>query len=383
MDFEFTEEQKMIRAMVRDFAEKEIAPVASEANRREECPMGVVKRMCEMGFFGLILPVEYGGGGADYISYCIMLEELGRVDVGMAAMVSPHISLVCKNILKFGDEAQKQRYLPKLATGEMLACLGSTEPNVGSDVAAMETMAVKDGDNWVINGNKMWITNGGIADVALVIAQTDKSQGGKGITAFIVEKGTPGFSSQDIHHKLGMRSSNTAELIFEDCRIPEKNMLGPVGKGMTIALTGFDSARIGVIARSIGAAQACIEASVAYAQTRKQFGKPIGSYQLIQASLADMNVQTEAARLLMYRAAYLKDRGDAATVETSMAKYYASEIALKVANAAIQIHGSYGYSDEFPVERFMRDVRASLIVEGTSDIHKLIIGRSMTGINAF
>ncbi|MFC1913985.1 acyl-CoA dehydrogenase family protein [Chloroflexota bacterium] len=383
MDFELTEEQNMIRTTVRDFAEKEIAPVARDNNRDEIFPAGLVQKMGEMGFLGLNLPVEYGGGGADYVSYCVMLEELGRVDMGTSVTVSSHISLAGKSILGWGTEEQKKRYIPRLASGEIIGCLGTTEPNVGSDVSSIETSAVLQGDEWVLNGNKMWISNGGVAGVAIVIAQTDKSQGGKGLTAFLIDRGMPGFSTKDIHHKLGARSSNTAELIFEDCHVPKENMLGPVGKGMSVALSAFDSARLGVASRTVGLAQGCIDASVAYAQTRKQFGKLIGSFQLIQELIADMTVQTEAARLLVYRAAALKDKGDPATVQTSMAKYYVSEIALKAANSAIQIHGSYGYSDEYPVERFFRDVRVSSILEGTSQVHKLIIGRAMTGLNAF
>ena len=383
MDFEFSEEQTMIRTMVRDFAEKEIVPVARDNNRYERFPADLVKKLGEMGFLGLNLPSEYGGGGSDYMSYCIMLEELAQADVGMAVTASVHISLCEKTILQWGTEAQKQKYLPRLIRGEILGCLATTEPNVGSDVSSIETSAVLQGDEWVLNGNKMWISNGGVAGIAIIIAQTDKSKGGKGLTAFIVERDTPGFSTEDIHNKLGIRSSNTAELIMEDCHLPQENVLGPVGKGMSVALSSFDSARLGVAARSIGVAQACIDASVSYVQTRKQFGKEIGSFQLIQEMLADMTVETEAARLLVYRAACLKDKGNPATIETSMAKYYSSEIALKAANNAIQIHGSYGYSDEFPVERYFRDVRVSSILEGTSQMHKLIIGRAKIGLSAF
>ncbi|MFC1952374.1 acyl-CoA dehydrogenase family protein [Chloroflexota bacterium] len=383
MDFDFTEEQTMIRTMARDFAEKEIAPVARDNNRDERFPTELVKKMGETGFMGLDLSAEYGGGGADHISYCIMLEELARADLGVAITVSSHISLAGKSIERWGNEEQKKKYLPKLSSGEILGALATTEPNVGSDVSSIETSATLQGDEWVLNGNKMWISNGGVADIVIIIAQTDKSKGGRGLTAFIVEKGTPGFSSLDMHHKLGSRSSNTAELAMEDCRVPQKNVLGPVGKGMSVALSAFDEARLGVAARTVGAAQACIDAAVAYAQTRQQFGKAIGSFQLIQGMIADMAVETEAARLLVYRAAALKDKGDPATVQTSMAKYYASEIAFKAANNSLQIHGSYGYTDDFPVERFLRDIRVSSILEGTSQMHKLIIGRSLTGLNAF
>ncbi len=383
MDFEFSEEQAMIRSTARDFAEKEIAPVARDNSRNEHFPEDLVKKMGGLGFMGLSLPVEYGGGGADHISYCLLLEELAHADLGIAVSISAHLSLVGKPISRWGTEEQKQKYLPHLASGEMLACFATTEPNVGSDISSIETLATPKGDEWVLNGNKMWITNGGVAGVALIIAQTDKEKGGKGLTAFLVERGTPGFSSQDIHNKLGTRSSNTAELILEDCHIPQENMLGPLGKGMSVALSAFDEARLGVAARTVGAAQACIDAAVSYSQTRKQFGKFIGSFQLIQEMLADMAVETDAARLLVYRAATLKDKGDPATTQTSMAKYYASEVAWRVANNALQIHGSYGYSDDFPVERFLRDIRVSSILEGTSQVHKLIIGRALTGFNAF
>lgn len=383
MNFEITEEQAMIRDTIRDFAEKEVAPASRDNNRDEHFPLDLINKLGEMGVLGLNLPSEYGGGGADYISYCIMLEELGRVDLGVAVTVSVHLSLGGKTVLQWGSEEQKEKYLPRLASGEMLACLATTEPNVGSDVSSIETSAVFQGDEWVLNGTKTWISNGGVADIAIIIAQTEKSLGSKGLTAFIVERGTKGFSSRDLHNKLGIRSSNTAELVLEDCRVPQGNVLGPVGKGMSVALSAFDSARLGVAARTVGAAQACIDASVSYAQTRKQFGRLIGSFQLIQELIADMTVETEAARLLVYRAAAIKDKGEPATIETSMAKYYSSEIALKAANNAIQIHGSYGYSDEYPVERYFRDVRVSSILEGTSQMHKLIIGRAMTGINAF
>jgi butyryl-CoA dehydrogenase len=383
MNFELTEEQTMIRTTTRDFAEKEIAPFARENDRNEHFPADIVKKMAGMGFLGLNIPAEYGGEGADYVSYCIMLEELGRADCSMAVTASAHSCLASKTILNWGTEAQKKKYLPRLSTGEILGCFATTEPDVGSDISAIETTAALRGDEWVLNGSKMWITNGGVAEIAVIVAQTDKSKGHRGLAAFLVDRGTPGFSSTDIHNKFGMRGSNTAELVLDDCRVPLENLLGPLGKGMSVALSAFDNARLGVAARSVGVAQACIDASVAYSQNRKQFGKFIGNFQLIQEMIADMSVETEAARLLVFRAAYMKDKGDAATVQTSMAKYYSSEIALKAANNAIQIHGSYGYSDEYPVQRYFRDVRASSILEGTSQMHKLIIGRAVTGLDAF
>jgi alkylation response protein AidB-like acyl-CoA dehydrogenase len=260
MNFEITEEQAMIRDTIKDFAQKEVAPVSRDNNRHERFPSDLIKKLGEMGVLGLSLPPEYGGGGADHISYCIMLEELGRVDLGVAVTVSSHLSLGGKTILQWGTEEQKQKYLPRIASGEILACLATTEPNVGSDVSSIETSAVLQGDEWVLNGTKTWISNGGVADVATIIVQTDKRLGSKGLTAFIIERGTKGFSSKDLHNKLGIRSSNTAELVLEDCRVPKANVLGPVGKGMSVALSAFDNARLGVAARTVGVAQACIDA---------------------------------------------------------------------------------------------------------------------------
>jgi butyryl-CoA dehydrogenase len=384
MDFDLNEEQLMIKAMARDFAEKEIAPVSKEMNRNKVFSLDLVKRMGELGFLGINIPSQYGGGDGNYMSYAVMLEELARVDLGVAVTASSHLSLGCKTILHWGTEEQKMKYLPKMTSGEMLGALATTEPNVGSDVSSIETTAVQKGDEWIINGNKMWISNGGVCGVVTIVAQTDKSKGHKGLTAFLVERGTPGFSSLEIHNKMGCASSSTAELVLEDCKVPKENILGTVGKGMSVALSAFDSARLGVGARTVGVAQGCIDASIAYAKDRKQFGKPIGSFQLIQELIAEMTVETEAARLMVHRAATKKDKtGEPASLETSMAKYYAAEVAIKAANQAIQIHGSYGYSDEYPVERYFRDVRVSAILEGTSQIQKLIIGRALTGISAF
>lgn len=383
MDFEFTEEQNMVRSTMRDFAQKEVAPAARDNNRHERFPEDLVKKLAEMGFMGLTISPEYGGGGADHISYCVMLEELAQADYGVAVTISVHLSLCAKTISNWGNPEQKKRFLPRLATGEILGGLATTEPNVGSDVSSIETSAKLKGNEWILNGSKTWISNGGLAGVIVVIVQTDKTQGHRGLAAFLVEKGMPGFTTRDMHNKLGARSSNTAELFFEDCRVPQANLLGPVGKGQSVALSAFDNARLGVAARTVGVAQACIDASVSYAQTRKQFGKVIGSFQLIQEMIANMSVETAAARLLLYRAAVLKDKGLPGTVETSMAKYYSSEIALRAANSAIQIHGSYGYSDDYPVERYLRDVRVSSILEGTSQMHQMIIGRDKTGLSAF
>jgi butyryl-CoA dehydrogenase len=383
MDFDLTEEQIMIRNLMKDFAKNEIIPKMRDDDRNERFPTDILEKMAPLGLLGAPLPEEYGGMGIDHVAYALMIEELGYASFALRSIVSAHISLFQQTLNQWGTEEQKQKYLPRTTKGELLGCFATTEPNVGSDVSSIETSAVRDGGKWRLNGNKMWISNGGVAGVALVFAQADKAKKHRGITAFLVEKGTPGFSSQDIHGKLGLRSANTAELIFEDCLVPEDSVLGQVGDGFKIAMTAFDEARLCVAAGSVGLAQACIDASVLYAQTRQQFGKPIGSYQLVQELIADMIVETEAARLLTYRAAYLKNKGVRNTVETSMAKYYATEVALRAANNAIQVHGGYGFSDEYPVERYYRDVKVGTLLEGTSQMHKLIIGREATGINAF
>ena len=383
MDFDLTEEQIMIRNLMKDFAKNEILPKARDDDRDERFPRDILDKMAPLGLLGAPLPEEYGGMGIDHIAYVLMMEELGRVSFALRSIVSVHISLFQLTLSQWGTEEQKQKYLPRATKGEILGCFATTEPNVGSDLASIETSAVLDGGKWRLNGNKMWISNGGVAEVALIFAQTDKAKKHRGIAAFLVDRDTPGFSSTDIHGKLGLRSANTAELILKDCVVPEENVLGQVGEGFKIAMTAFDNARLCVAAGCVGLAQACIDASVLYAKTRQQFGKPIGSYQLVQEMIADMIVETEAARFLTYRAAYLKDKGVPHTVETSMAKYYASEVALRAANNAIQVHGGWGFSDEYPVERYYRDVKVATLLEGTSQMHKLIIGRNATGLNAF
>jgi butyryl-CoA dehydrogenase len=383
MDFDLTEEQIMIRNLMRDFAKKEILPKARDDDRNERFPGDILDKMAHLGFLGAPLPEEYGGMGIDHIAYILMIEELGRASFALRSIVSVHISLFQQTLNQWGTEEQKQKYLPRTTKGEILGCFATTEPNVGSDIASIETSAVLDGGKWRLNGNKTWISNGGVAGVALIFAQTDKAKKHRGLAAFLVERDTPGFSSRDIHGKLGVRSANTAELILEDCLVPEENLLGQVGDGFKIAMSAFDNARLCVAGGCVGLAQACIDAGVLYAQTRQQFGKPVGSYQLVQEMIANMIVETEAARFLTYRAAHLKNKGVPNTVETSMAKYYASEVALRAANNAIQIHGGYGYSDEYPVERYYRDAKVATLLEGTSEMHKLIIGRNATGISAF
>lgn len=382
MDFELTEEQSMIRNMVRDFAEKEIIPVAREYDRQERFPWEIVDKMASLGWLGALLPAEYGGMGIDYISYFLMMEEIGRASFSLHEIVSAHISLVEKALHRWGNESQKEAYLRRLARDELLGCFAITEPNAGDDVGAIETSAVHEGDSWLINGNKTWITNGGVAGLALILVQTDKSKGHRGLTTFIVERETPGFSSQEIRGRLGLRSASIAELFLDGCRIPAGNLLGEIGQGMEITREPINEARLCNAAGCVGLAKACIDASIKYAQTRYQFGRPIGKFQLVQELIADMIVGTEASELLVYRAAHLHNKGIPNTTEVSIAKYFASENALRGANNAIQVHGAYGYCDEHPVERYFRDIRSMTIAGGTSQMQKLLIGRSALGMSA-
>jgi len=384
MDLDLNEQQLMVRQTVRDFADKEIIPVSRQLDREERFPTEIVKKMSALGFMGAPISQDYGGMGLDTVSYSLLIEEIGRANFGLRSIVSAHLSLIGQTIEQWGTPEQKKKYLPPMCRGDMLGCFATTEPNIGSDVGSIETSAVKDGKYWVLNGTKMFISNGGVAGVALVFATTDKSKGYRGLAGFLVDRGTPGFSSRDIHGKLGLRCSNTAELILDNCRVPEDAILGgQPGSGFKHAMSAFDKARLCVAAGCVGLAQACVDACVEYAKNRKQFGKPIGGHQLVQGIIADMIVETQAARLLTYRAAAERDKGNPATIETSMAKYFSSEIAFRAANNAIQVHGGYGYIDEFPVERYLRDVRVASLLEGTSQVHKLIIGRNALDINAF
>ncbi|MBI2954081.1 MAG: acyl-CoA dehydrogenase family protein [Chloroflexi bacterium] len=383
MEFDLSEEQEMVRRLVRDFAEREIAPVIRDHDRAGCFPWEIIRKMSPLGLLGAPVPQEYGGMGVDFITYAIIIEQLGHADTSLRTTVSVHSSLAELAILYYGNEEQRRRYLPRLASGEIIGGFSITEPNVGSDAAGMQTIAAQDGDTWVLNGNKLWVTNGALGGLAIVFAQTDRSQGVKGISAFIVEAVLPGFTATEIRGKMGLRSSSTAEFVFEDCRVPQENLLGQIGDGFKIAMACLDNGRLGIAAGCVGLAQACIDASVKYARERKQFGRPIGSFQLVQDKVAEMVIETEAARFLVYRAAYLKNKGERNTREASIAKLYASEAAKRAADRAIQIHGSYGYSDEYPVERHYRDVRADTIYEGTSEIQKLIVGRHTLGIDAF
>jgi butyryl-CoA dehydrogenase len=383
MDFALTDEQRLIQETARSFTDNEIVAQSRENDRNEHFDLELVAKIAEQGYLGAIVPREYGGAGLDYLTYGLIVEEIGRGDSAMRTVISVQTSLVCSALLRWGTEEQKQRYLPKLCSGEWLGCFGLTEPDTGSDAANQRTRAKKTDSGWVINGGKMWISLGNHAKLAMIFAQTDPEKGHRGLACFLVEtEGNDGFRPSEIHHKMGLRGSDTAEISLSDCEVPEDSLLGEVGDGFKIAMTSLDSGRYSVAAGCVGICQGCVEESVNYAKERQQFGRPIASFQLVQAMIADMKVDTDAARMLVYRAAYLKDNGKPSTTETSIAKLYATEAAVKSANTAIQVHGGAGYVDDHPVERYFRDVRVTTLYEGTSQIQKLIIGRALTGINA-
>jgi alkylation response protein AidB-like acyl-CoA dehydrogenase len=382
MDFDLSPEQQQIHRLANEFADREIAPGARERDRAERFPWDVLKKMAPIGFLGGPIPEEYGGMGVDFISHAIITEAIGRADSSVRTTLSVQISLVEITILKFGTEEQKRTWLPRLCTGEVIGCFGLTEPAVGSDATRLQATARRDGNDWILNGRKMWISNGSVSKLALVFANADPSMGHKGITAFLVDREKSPYGSQALHGKLGLRSSDSSEVILDNVRVPDAMRLGEVGEGFKIAMAALDSGRYSVAAGAVGQAQAAIDASVAYATQRHAFGKPIAGHQLVQELIADMVVETEAARLLVYRAGHLKNKGVASTRETSIAKLYAGEMAQRACDNAIQIHGGYGFSDEFPVERFWRDARVNRLYEGTTQIQKLIIGRFATGIDA-
>ena len=383
MNFDLTEEQKMVKDMAKKFAETEIIPFARENDIKEHFPTEILKKMAPLGFLGGPIPEKYGGAGLDFISDAIIFEEIGRADSSLRTTLSVQVSLVGLTLLLWGSEEQKQKYLPKLCKGEFIGCFALTEPGAGSDAASLSTSAVLKSTDWVLNGTKTWISNGGIADISIVFAVTDKATEHHGITAFIVEKGSPGFSTKDIKGKLGLKASNTSELIFEDCRIPKNALLGRIGEGFKIAMSALDNGRYGVASGCVGIIQGCIDACTKYTKERHQFEKPIASFQLIQDKIARMVVDCDAARLLVYRAGYLKNKGVINTVETSIAKYFASEAANRAASDAVQIFGGYGYSNAYPVERYFRDAKVATIYEGTSEIQKLIIASHVLGVKAF
>jgi butyryl-CoA dehydrogenase len=383
MDFALTDEQRLIQETARSFTNNEIIAQARENDRNEHFDLDLVRKIADQGYLGAIMPREYGGAGLDYLTYGLIVEEIGRGDSAMRTVISVQTSLVCSALLRWGTEEQKQRYLPKLCSGEWLGCFGLTEPDTGSDAANQRTRAKKTDSGWVINGAKMWISLGNHAKLAMIFAQTDPDQGHRGLACFLVETdGNPGFQPQEIHHKMGLRGSDTASISLSDCEVGEDAMLGQVGDGFKVAMSSLDSGRYSVAAGCVGICQGCVEESVNYAKERQQFGRPIASFQLVQAMIADMKVETDASRMLVYRAGYLKDAGKPSTTETSIAKLYATEAAVKCANTAIQVHGGAGYVDDHPVERYFRDVRVTTLYEGTSEIQKLIIGRALTGINA-
>jgi butyryl-CoA dehydrogenase len=382
MDFELTDEQQLIRETARSFTDNEIVERARENDRNEHFDVELVRMIADQGYLGAIVPREYGGAGLDYRTYGLVVEEIGRGDSAMRTVVSVQTSLVCSAFLRWGTEEQKQHYLPKLCSGEWLGCFGLTEPDTGSDAANQRTRARKTDGGWVINGAKMWISLGNHAKVALIFAQTDPDKGHRGLACFLVDTDQPGFQPQEIHHKLGLHGSDTAAISLDDVEVSDDQLLGEVGDGFKVAMSSLDSGRYSVAAGCVGICQGCLDASVRYSKDRVQFGRPIASFQLVQAMIADIAVETDASRMLVWRAGYLKDAGKPNTTETSIAKLYATEAAIKAANTAIQVHGGSGYVDDYPVERYLRDVRVTTLYEGTSQIQKLIIGRALTGINA-
>lgn len=385
MNFDLTSEQKQIQDLARSFAQKEIVPRVREYDRAGKFPLDLVKKMGELGFLGCHVPVEYGGSGLDYISLALMAEEFGAACSSVQTFISVQLSLVTSAIVQWGTEEQKKKYVPKLVSGELIGCYCLSEPNSGSDAVSMTTMASKKNGKWVLNGTKMWISNGKYSDVAIVFAQTDKSleKKYKGIVAFIVDTKSKGYTANEIEGRLGLRASSTCEVVLENVEVPEENVLGKVGDGFKVAMNALDFGRYSLAAGTVGAARACLEAAVKYAKERVQFGKAIGSFQLVQAMIAEMVTEVDAARLLVHRAGHLKNTGAKNTLETSIAKLYATEVAQRCAYKAIQVHGGYGFVDEFPVERFYRDVRVSTLYEGTSEVQKLIIGGQILGIKAF
>jgi butyryl-CoA dehydrogenase len=382
MDFDLTDEQQLIRSTAREFTDKEIVEQAKQNARDHRFDLEIVKKIADQGYLGAIVPREYGGAGLDYLSYGLVVEEIGRGCSSVRTVISVQTSLVCSAILKWGGEDQKQHYLPKLCSGEWLGCFGLTEPDTGSDAAKQKTRAKRTDKGWVINGAKMWISMGNYAKVALIFAQTDPEKGHRGLACFMVDTDQPGYQASTIEHKMGLHASDTASIALEDVEVTEDQMLGQVGDGFKVAMSSLDSGRYSVAAGCVGICQGCVEESVKYAKEREQFGKPIATFQLVQAMIADMVLKTDASRMLVWRAGWLKDKGRPNTLETSVAKLHATEAAVECANTAIQVHGGAGYVDDHPVERYFRDVRVTTLYEGTSQIQKLIIGRAMTGINA-
>jgi butyryl-CoA dehydrogenase len=378
VDFGLSSEQELIRSTAREFVEREIVPHARDWDRAEEMDRGIVEQLAEVGFLGAALPEEYGGMGLDTVSYCLVTEELGRADSSVRGIVSVNVGLVGKTIARWGTEEQRREWLPHLSSGDTLGCYALTEPGAGSDPGGLTTRAERAGDGWTISGSKIFITLGTWAGLALVFART-----GERITCFLVPTDSEGFSAQPLKGKLGLRAQDTGELALDGVRVGGDAVLGAEGEGMKVALSALDNGRISLAAGCVGIAQGCLDACLAYAKERRQFGRSIASFQLVQELLAEIAVETDAARLLTWRAALAADSGERHTFESSIAKYYASEAAVRASNAAVQIHGGYGYVDEYPVGKYLRDARVTTLYEGTSQIQKLIIGRHLTGESAF
>lgn len=378
MNFQLSEEHEMIRKMVRDFAKNEVEPTAAQRDEEQQFDRSIFDKMAELGLAGIPWPEEYGGIGSDYLAYCIAVEELSRVDASVGVMLSAHTSLGGWPVYKFGNEEQKQKYLRPMAQGEKIGAYGLTEPGSGSDASGMKTTARLEGDHYVINGSKIFITNGGVADIYIVFASTDSTQKTKGITAFIIESDFPGFSIGKKENKLGIRSSPTTEIIFEDCQVPVENVLGHVGEGFKIAMMTLDGGRNGIAAQAVGIAQGALDAATNYAKERVQFGKPISLQQGVGFKLADMATNIEAARLLTYQAAWLETEGLPYGKESAMSKLFAGDTAMSVATEAVQIFGGYGYTKDYPVERYLRDAKITQIYEGTQEIQRLVISRMLT-----
>ncbi|HHC08227.1 MAG TPA: acyl-CoA dehydrogenase [Actinobacteria bacterium] len=381
MDLSLDETQELFRRTARDFAARELAPHVREWDRAEAYDPDVLRSLAEVGFLGLTLPAEYGGTPSDQVAYCLVLEELGAVDSAIRGVISVNVGLVGKTLVAWGDPDQQAEFLPGMCDGSRIACFALTEPGSGSDPASLRTTARRDGGDWILDGQKTFITNGIRAGVALVFART--GEGRRGITAFLVPTDAPGFERRKIDGKLGLRAQDTAELFFDGVRVPDAYRLGEVGRGLAVALSALNRGRMSVAAGCVGIARGAFEAALAYAKERTQFGRPIASFQLVQEHLAEMAVDVETARLVTWRVASMFDRGEEVTIESSIAKYHASEAAIRVADRAVQVHGGYGYIDEYPVGKFLRDARVMTLYEGTSEIQKLIIGRHLTGVSAF
>lgn len=383
MNLELSEEQTAVRQLAKDFVAREIAPYAAEWDRAEEVDRAIVEKLGAIGFLGLTVDEEYGGSGGDHLSYALVTEELGRGDSSVRGIVSVSLGLVAKTIASWGSEEHKRRWLPRLTSGEAVGCFGLTEPGTGSDAGSLATKAVRDGDSYVINGSKMFITNGTWADVVLLFARTGGAPGHKGASAFLVPTDTPGLTRREIHGKLGLRGQATAELVLADVRVPASAMMAAEGKGFSVAMSALAKGRMSVAAGCVGLAQAALDAAVGHAGEREQFGRSIAHHQLVQELISDIAVDVDAARLLTWRVADLIDRGEAFATEASKAKLFASEAAVRSANNALQVFGGYGYIDEYPVGKLLRDARVMTLYEGTSQIQKLVIGRALTGLSAF